>query len=265
MQRLRGDPAKYIDKVILSRIYRSEYYRKYCFGLDEETLCDRAADLKYVGIQYSAKNLPTPFASLLVTLIQLNPSNDIISIMLEQPDFKYLTILISFYQRLISPPSYVYRSLEPLLMDYRRVATRSLKGWKLTTVDQIIWELLTQTISTGLALPRLPKRSLLHRTLKTPRLSPFQALPRHLLLAALGEAAASGAADPATVDAVAPPLQKVDFPPSGFNAFELDILNTRLIRFHLRYPDLELSDKQMHRQRDMEIATGVALYRIVDL
>jgi pre-mRNA-splicing factor 38A len=82
--------------------------------------------------------------------------------------------------RLTGRPVDVYQYLEPLLNDYRKLASRSVAGWALSHMDEFVHELLTGDSCCDVALPHLTKRSTLEGTGQLP--------PRVSMLTALQEA-----------------------------------------------------------------------------
>jgi pre-mRNA-splicing factor 38A len=51
VQTIHGtNPQFLIEKIIRGRIYDSPYWKEHCFGLNEETLVDKAMELKYALI-----------------------------------------------------------------------------------------------------------------------------------------------------------------------------------------------------------------------
>lgn len=154
------NPAMLIEKITRERIYESVYWKEKCFGLDAATLCDRAVELQYVGGTYANQRV-TPFLCLAFKLIQLQPEHDIILEYINQTDFKYLRALGAFYARLFFKPAEIYKVLEPLLADYRKLRTRSAAGVRLTHMDEFIDDLLTKQRVCETTLPRLPKRIVL--------------------------------------------------------------------------------------------------------
>ena len=79
-------------------------------------------------------------------------------------DFKYLRLLGAFYIRLTSKAETVYRMLEPLYNDFRKVAFRSSAGWQVKHIDEFIDELLHEELVCDIALPYLLPRAILeHR------------------------------------------------------------------------------------------------------
>ncbi|CAH7684046.1 PRP38 family-domain-containing protein, partial [Phakopsora pachyrhizi] len=158
------NPQFLIDKVLRSRIYDCQYWKEYCFGLTAESLIDRAVELKFVGSSYSNNVRPTQFICLLLKLLQLQPDREIILEYLRADEFKYLRALAAFYVRLTFDHLNVYQTLEPLLSDYRKLRKRNLDGsYSLMTFDELIDELLSQTIVLDVVLPRLTSRSVLEQ------------------------------------------------------------------------------------------------------
>ncbi|PVI05579.1 PRP38-domain-containing protein [Periconia macrospinosa] len=76
---IRGqNPALLFEKGVRERITESYYWKEQCFGLNAATLCDRAADLKFIGGTTGIMGKPTPFLCLAFKLLQLVPEKDII-------------------------------------------------------------------------------------------------------------------------------------------------------------------------------------------
>ncbi|KAK9460899.1 PRP38 family-domain-containing protein [Lipomyces oligophaga] len=154
------NPARLIEKIIRERIFDSLYWKEQCFGLTAATLCDRAAELTYIGGQYGTQR-PTPFLCLAFKMIQLQPEREIVLEYLAAEDFKYLRALAAFYIRLVYPALEVYKLLEPLLADYRKLRSRSNTGFKLTYMDEFVDMLLTEERVCDIALPRVTPRIVL--------------------------------------------------------------------------------------------------------
>jgi pre-mRNA-splicing factor 38A len=76
---IRGqNPALLFEKGVRERITESYYWKEQCFGLNAATLCDRAADLKFIGGTTGITGKPTPFLCLAFKLLQLVPEKAII-------------------------------------------------------------------------------------------------------------------------------------------------------------------------------------------
>jgi len=76
---IRGEnPALKIEKGVRERITESYYWKEQCFGLNAATLCDRAAELKFIGGTTGITGKPTPFLCLAFKLLQLVPEKAII-------------------------------------------------------------------------------------------------------------------------------------------------------------------------------------------
>ncbi|CAI7642433.1 unnamed protein product [Penicillium bialowiezense] len=162
---IRGvNPATLFEKAVRDRITDSYYWKEQCFGLNAATLCDRAVELSCIGGTYGISEKPTPFLCLAFKLLQLGPDRDVIlellnytdpgsgeegedpedSIVKDRGDFKYLRALAAFYVRLTFDAVDVYKTLEPLLLDYRKLKRRVRDTFALTYVDQFIDDLLTK-------------------------------------------------------------------------------------------------------------------------
>ncbi|PYI30373.1 PRP38-domain-containing protein [Aspergillus indologenus CBS 114.80] len=211
---IRGvNPATLFEKAVRDRITDSYYWKEQCFGLNAATLCDRAVDLTCIGGVYGVAEKPTPFLCLAFKLLQLNPDRDIIleylnftdpetedpptynnphgnnggnhdgddadgsdAVVKARGDFKYLRALAAFYVRLTFPAADVYKTLEPLLLDYRKLKRRVRDSFTLTYVDQFVDELLTKDRVCGTSLWKLPPRQQLEDLeLLDERVSPLQA------------------------------------------------------------------------------------------
>lgn len=183
---IRGqNPALLFEKAVRDRITDSYYWKEQCFGLNTATLCDRAADLTFIGGTYGGLGKPTPFLCLAFKLLQLVPSKEIILEYLNFADlaegdaseedegadsqvdprktgeFKYLRALAAFYIRLAWEPVDIYKTLEPLLADYRKIKRRTREGFALTYMDQFVDDLLTKDRVCATALWKLPGRTML--------------------------------------------------------------------------------------------------------
>jgi len=198
---IRGqNPALLLEKGVRERITESYYWKEQCFGLNAATLCDRAADLAFIGGTTGITGRPTPFLCLAFKLLQLVPDKAIILEYLNfRPDddpadpppatltvtgdenangrlgaFKYLRCLAAFYIRLAWEPVDIYKTLEPLLTDYRKIKRRLKDGYTLTHVDQFIDDLLTKDRICATSLWKLPSRANLEDLdLLEPRESPL--------------------------------------------------------------------------------------------
>ncbi|KAJ3353706.1 hypothetical protein HDU83_006423 [Entophlyctis luteolus] len=155
------NPQHLIEKIIRSRIFDSLYWKEHCFGLSAESIVDKAIDLKYVGGQYGNQK-PTEFLCLILRLLQLQPDKSIIAVYLQNEDHKYLTALAAFYLRLTFKPVDVYKYLEPLLLDKRKLRMRDPQGnFFLSYMDEFADNLLRQDRVCEVILPRITKRSVL--------------------------------------------------------------------------------------------------------
>ncbi|EOA83124.1 uncharacterized protein SETTUDRAFT_43029 [Exserohilum turcica Et28A] len=203
---IRGqNPALLFEKGVRERITESYYWKEQCFGLNAATLCDRAAELKFIGGTTGITGKPTPFLCLAFKLLQLVPDKAIILEYLnfrddededkqdadEQDDedaakdtdlnaagklgcFKYLRCLAAFYIRLAWEPVEIYKTLEPLLTDYRKIKRRLKDTFTLTHVDQFIDDLLTRDRICATSLWKLPSRAILEDLdMLDPRESPL--------------------------------------------------------------------------------------------
>jgi len=188
---IRGqNPALLFEKGVRDRITESYYWKEQCFGLNAATLCDRAAELSCVGGTYGDVGRPTPFLCLAFKLCQLVPEREVVLEYLDfeeevedeegrqghegegggegrgerqkvKGEFKYLRALAAFYIRLAWEPVEIYKTLEPLLADYRKLKRRTREGFRLTYMDEFVDELLTKERVCATSLWKLTPRSLL--------------------------------------------------------------------------------------------------------
>lgn len=174
---VRGvNPATLFEKAVRDRITDSYYWKEQCFGLNAATLCDRAIELSSIGGTYGVSEKPTAFLCLAFKMLQLNPTRDIVleylnfsdpgsddedqenGVLQDRGDFKYLRALAAFYVRLTFDAVDVYKTLEPLLLDYRKIKRRMRDSFVLTYMDQFVDDLLTKDRMCGTSLWKLPSR-----------------------------------------------------------------------------------------------------------
>ena len=158
-EQIHGQNPQYlIEKITRLKIYNSVYWKEECFGLTAETIVDKAVALKYCGGIYGGQAVPSKFLCLVLKLLQLQPDFEIIMEYIQNEDFKYLRALGAFYFRLVGKAEDVYKYLEPLYNDYRKLAYRNQSGWSVMYMDTFIDLLLTDEIVCDISLPHSPKR-----------------------------------------------------------------------------------------------------------
>jgi len=163
------NPQNLIEYIMRQKIYDSLYWKQHCFGLSAEALIDKAVEVSFVGGMFGEPRKPTDFACLLLKLLQIAPEKDIVLEYIRNDEFKYLRVLGAFYLRLVGRAADVYRYLEPLLADYRRIRVRNPDGsFGLTHIDEMVDQLLTQEYVFNIAMPRLQARSVLEGTGQLP-------------------------------------------------------------------------------------------------
>ncbi|KAK8858586.1 hypothetical protein IAR55_002815 [Kwoniella newhampshirensis] len=158
-----GNPQYLIEKVIRARIYDSLYWKEQCFALTAESIIDKAITLHAIG-GVTDRNTPTPFISLTLKLLQLQPEKEILIEYLLAEEFKYLRALAAFYIRLTFRSMEIYEILEPLMKDFRKLRVQHAGGWSLTYFDEFIDDLLTKDRVCDIILPRLTQRGVLEET-----------------------------------------------------------------------------------------------------
>lgn len=193
------DPQNLVEHLLRQRIQNSRYWKEHCFGLDAETLIEKAVKIDHIGSTFGGIRKPTPFICLVLKLLQIQPPLEAVIEYVKQDEHKYLRALGAFYTRLVGDPVRVHKVLEPLYNDYRKLAVRSPSGWELSHMDELVDMLLREEFAWELTLPALPKRRLLEASGKL--------APRASLLA--GMAAQDGPRD-ATGDAAGGPEFSAD-------------------------------------------------------
>ena len=155
-----GNPALLFETAVRDRVTESLYWKEQCFGLNAATLLDRAVEMTYIGGTYGVGMKPTPFLCLAFKLLTLVPQREIILEYLNNggEEFKYVRALAAFYVRLTFEPADIYKTLEPLLEDSRKLRRRRKEGYTLTYIDDFVDDLLTKDRSCATSLWKLPAR-----------------------------------------------------------------------------------------------------------
>ena len=152
------NPQYLIEKITRTKIYNCTYWKESCFGLNASSVIDRAVALKYCGGAYGGHSKPSRFLCLLLKMLQLQPEMEIVLEFIRNDEFKYLRALGAIYLRLVGKAEDIYRNLEPLYNDYRKLAYRTVHGWSIKHMDEFIDDLLNQELVCDIALPFLAKR-----------------------------------------------------------------------------------------------------------
>ncbi|KAI9710844.1 MAG: hypothetical protein M1828_002016 [Chrysothrix sp. TS-e1954] len=157
---IRGQaPYLLIEEAVRNRITNSYYWKEQCFGLNAATLCDRAAELTYVGGTYNSGQRASPFLCLAFKMLQLGVEKEIVDEYLINDDFKYLRALACFYVRLTAEDSVeVHKRLEGYLEDSRKLRRRGNQGWGLIHIDEFVDNLLTKDRVCGTSFWKLVPR-----------------------------------------------------------------------------------------------------------
>ncbi|KAJ2777101.1 hypothetical protein H4R18_005323 [Coemansia javaensis] len=171
------NPQFLIETTFRQRIYDSQYWKEQCFGLTVTGVMDKAVGLRCIGGCYGTTRRPTEFLCLVLKLLQLQPDRQMVDVLVDQPDFKYLRALALMYFRLTQPPADIYEKLEPLYADYRRLRVRDMAGaLALIHMDEFVDQLLREPQVCLVTLPVLTKRITLEDAGRLPpRISPLDA------------------------------------------------------------------------------------------
>ncbi|XP_015781694.1 pre-mRNA-splicing factor 38 [Tetranychus urticae] len=153
------NPQYLVEKIIRGRIYESRFWKEDCFGINEESLVDKATELKYIGGIYGGNIKPTPFMCLILKMLQIQPHKDITIEFIKQPHFKYARALGAYYLRLTAVSLDVYKYLEPLYADYRKLRYIDRMGkFSIIHMDEFIDMLLREDRVFDVILPRIKAR-----------------------------------------------------------------------------------------------------------
>uniref|UniRef100_A0A0N5AFH1 Pre-mRNA-splicing factor 38 n=1 Tax=Syphacia muris TaxID=451379 RepID=A0A0N5AFH1_9BILA len=156
------NPQYLVEKIIRTRIYDSKYWKEECFALTAELLVDKGMELRYVGGIYAGNVKPTPFLCLCLKMLQIQPEKDIVVEFISQEEYKYIRALGAMYLRLTFSSIEVYKYLEPLYNDYRKLRYMDKTGhFELVHMDEFIDHLLRDERYCDIQLPRLQKREAL--------------------------------------------------------------------------------------------------------
>ncbi|CAA9988352.1 pre-mRNA-splicing factor 38A, putative [Plasmodium knowlesi strain H] len=157
-----SNPQYLISNIIRSKIYESPYWKEKCFALTSESIIDQAVNLKYVGGTYGGNRKPTRFLCLVLKLLQIQPDKDIIYEYIKNEEFIYLRALGIFYLRLIGKSLEIYRYLEPILFDYRKMRIRLQNGtFEKIYMDVFVDNCLVMNNFLDVDFPSLTKRQVL--------------------------------------------------------------------------------------------------------
>ncbi|KJP90217.1 hypothetical protein AK88_00065 [Plasmodium fragile] len=157
-----SNPQYLISNIIRSKIYESPYWKEKCFALTSESIIDQAVNLKYVGGTYGGNRKPTRFLCLVLKLLQIQPDKDIIYEYITNEEFIYLRALGIFYLRLIGKSLEIYRHLEPILFDYRKMRIRLQNGtFEKIYMDVFVDNCLVMNNFLDVDFPSLTKRQVL--------------------------------------------------------------------------------------------------------
>jgi pre-mRNA-splicing factor 38A len=73
-----GDPQHILPTIVRERVYDCAYWKERCFGVNAESLVERAVELSFVGGTSGAAARPTPFLCLVLKMLQLQPQRDVV-------------------------------------------------------------------------------------------------------------------------------------------------------------------------------------------
>ncbi|KAI1346677.1 PRP38 family-domain-containing protein [Xylaria sp. FL0043] len=171
------NPATIMEKAVRERIVDSYFWKEQCFGVNEADIVDRVVEhVNFIGGVYGDTQKPSPFLCLAFKLLQLAPGDDVVGVYLGYggEKFKYLRALACFYVRLTRRAEQVFGTLEPFLVDRRKLRRRGRAGARVTFVDEFVDELLTKERVCATSLWQMPRREILEDLeVLEPRVSPL--------------------------------------------------------------------------------------------
>ncbi|CAI2355009.1 unnamed protein product [Caenorhabditis sp. 36 PRJEB53466] len=168
------NPQFLVEKIIRQRIYDSMYWKEHCFALTAELVVDKGMDLRYIGGIYAGNIKPTPFLCLALKMLQIQPDKDIVLEFIQQEEFKYIRALGAMYLRLTFESTEIYKYLEPLYNDFRKLRFMNKMGrFEVIYMDDFIDNLLREDRYCDIQLPRLQKRWALEEVTSLP---PYKSL-----------------------------------------------------------------------------------------
>ncbi|CDS37028.1 pre mRNA splicing factor 38A [Echinococcus multilocularis] len=95
-------------------------------------------------------------------MLQIQPDKDIVIEFIKQEDYKYARALGAFYLRLVGESVEIYKYLEALYNDFRKLKQQDTTGkFSIVRMDEFIDQLLNEERVCDVILPRLQKRSVL--------------------------------------------------------------------------------------------------------
>ncbi|XP_065336011.1 pre-mRNA-splicing factor 38A [Cloeon dipterum] len=159
------NPQHLIEKIIRSRVYDCRYWKEECFALTAELLVDKAIELRAIGGVFGGNIQPTNFICLVLKMLQIQPEKDIIIEFIKNEEFKYVRALGAYYMRLTGTSQDIYKYMEPLLNDYRKLRMMNREGqYVVITMDEFIDNLLREERYLDVILPRIQKRHVLEES-----------------------------------------------------------------------------------------------------
>lgn len=133
------NPQYLIEKIVRSKVYESRYWKEHCFALTAETLLEKAVEIEFVGGTYGGIRKPCNFLCLLLKMLQIQPEEQIVLEYISNNDFKYVRVLGAIYLRLVGKAVDVYKYLEPLLSDYRKIRVQDTQGGESFFIFFFLW------------------------------------------------------------------------------------------------------------------------------
>jgi len=152
------------------RIKKSYFWKIYLESIEFEKWLLMALNLSSIGCFLKNGKYPTKFICLVIKLHEFKPSFSMIKEFIKNDSNLIIRLLGAFYIRLYYRPLLIYKLLEPLYYDYRRVPVQiDHSKTKMICVDIIIDSLLNKTYVMGIKLNSLVKRNIFekHKLLST--------------------------------------------------------------------------------------------------
>lgn len=169
-KRIAANLSGLVEPIVRHRILDSLFYKQYLHLTNELTILPVIVQHINFLAGTDAMGRPSPFICCLLRLLELEPSEEVVRMCLDQSQFKYLTALMLVYTRFAWPSSsqpQVYETLERYYPDYRKlrfqlkypevVDGRQLR-FKISFIDELVHQLLTKERMFDIIMPRLKSR-----------------------------------------------------------------------------------------------------------
>jgi pre-mRNA-splicing factor 38A len=67
-----------VEKIVRMKVYTMPYWKEHCFGLNAESLVDKAMELDHIGGTYGGNKKAANFLCLVLKMLQIQPEKEIV-------------------------------------------------------------------------------------------------------------------------------------------------------------------------------------------